>query len=62
MNDDLAELKRRLVEATRRFEQASSIEEKGLLGADVQDLERQVEIAKDGAAEQRRVLIPLPPR
>jgi hypothetical protein len=28
MNDDLAELKRRLVEATRRFEQASSIEEK----------------------------------
>lgn len=46
MTDALTELRTRLVEATRRFESAGDIEEKALLGADVRELERQVEIAK----------------
>jgi hypothetical protein len=47
MGGDRTELKKRLVEATRLFESAGDIEEKALLGADVRELERLVEIAAD---------------
>jgi hypothetical protein len=45
--DDLLDLKRRLLEATRQFDTSSDVEEKALLGADVRELERLVEIAAE---------------
>jgi hypothetical protein len=47
MSDDHDNLKRKLVEETRRFEQETDVEEKDLLGADVRELERLVEIEAD---------------
>ncbi|MDB5505302.1 MAG: hypothetical protein JWR89_5204, partial [Tardiphaga sp.] len=47
MTGDRTELKKRLVEATRLFESAGDVEEKALLGSDVRELERLVEIAAD---------------
>jgi hypothetical protein len=58
MTDALTELKARLVEVTRRFENAGDLQEKALLGADVRELERLVEIAAAGDPESPRVLIP----
>jgi hypothetical protein len=43
--NDLLDLKRRLIEATRQFNTASDVDEKAWLGADVRELERLVEIA-----------------
>lgn len=54
MSDNLADgwldLRRRLAEATDRFEAAGDNPEKTLLGADVRELERLVEIAANEAA------------
>jgi hypothetical protein len=50
--DDLLDLKRRLIEATRQFDTASDVEEKALLGADVRELERLVEIASERAFDR----------
>jgi hypothetical protein len=47
MTGDRTELKRKLVEMTRRFERATDADAKDLLGGDVRELERQVEIAAD---------------
>jgi hypothetical protein len=49
-------LKRELAETTRRFETAADIEENALLGADVREPERFVEITDDehlGARQSR---------
>jgi hypothetical protein len=45
--NDLLDLKRQLLEVTRQFDPASNVEEKALLGADVRELERLVEIAAE---------------
>ncbi len=51
------ELKRKLVEATRRFKQSDDIEEKAMLGADVRELEKSVENASDEGVDPPRKLI-----
>jgi hypothetical protein len=53
MAGKLLDLKRKLAEATRRFEQSGDTEEKALLGADVRELEKQVEIAANQEPDAR---------
>jgi hypothetical protein len=58
MTGDRTELKARLVEATRRFENAGDLEEKALLGADVREIEKLVEMASDEEPDAKSVSVP----
>lgn len=56
MADNWLELKGKLFDATRRFEQAG-IEEKTFLGADVRELEKLVELASEEDPDPPRKLL-----